>query len=945
MWRDNLAGRGVTKVNAKVSRISPVVLITGLLFLTLPLQSASNRITAAVDNHRRAVLAAQVSPRVQTGVDQGRVDSAMALPYVTLVIAPSAAQQAELDRLLAEQQDPASANYHQWLTPEQYADRFGASQADIDKITSWLASQQLTVKSVARGRNAIAFSGTAGQIETAFNTEIHHYVVNGKVHFANSTNPSIPAAFSGVVNAIHGLHDFRMKPKSRALEPRNTLSNGQHQLAPDDLATIYDITALYNNGIDGSGQKIAVAGQTQLPLSDIDSYRQLFGLPTNDPQTMLVPGTQDPGVSKADLGEADLDVELTGAIARKATVLFVYSFNVMDAVQYVIDQNLASTLSLSYGSCELQTSRADANTFNTWANQANAQGITWFAASGDSGATDCAGGTDPNTNNSLSVDLPAGLPGVTGIGGTEFNEAGGSYWNAKNTTTHASALSYIPEMAWNDSAADGVPAATGGGASTYFTKPSWQTGTGVPNDRMRDVPDVSLSGSADHDGYQIVSSGQNQIIGGTSAGPPQFAGITALLNEYLIKNGFQKSAGLGNINPTLYSLATTSGVFHDITTGNNKVVPCEGVHGICNLPAIGYSAGVGYDLTTGLGTVDVYNLVTAWHGGAVSRGSVTVTLAASVGSLAFTDTTVLAATVKSADGGTPTGSVAFSVGSNSLGSATLAAGSGGTATATLNIPGLVLASGKNTITAQYDGDTAYAGGSATATVTITSAATGPPLIKNMANGASFTTAVAPGGILSIFGTNLSPVTTTALSTPLQTMLGGTWVTIDGVTAPLYYVSPTQLNVQIPYEVQADSNATVRVNNNGESVFTNLAVSAIAPAIFTFAGGAPVPFTTAARGDVITLYMTGAGTVSPTVATGAAPSSATSIADLPVPVGTAGLKVGGVSATIDFIGIPTWSVGVVQVNYTIPTNAPLGAQQVIMSIGGVASAATTLTVTQ
>lgn len=878
----------------------------------------------------------------------------MALAYVTLVLKPSAAQQADLDQLLAQQQDASSPNYHRWLTPEQYAGRFGVSQTDINKIVAWLEQWHLTVKYVARGRSAIAFGGTAGQVEAAFAVEIHHYLVNGELHFANATNPSIPAAFQGVVSAIRGLHDFRMKPRHRlAAHPRDNFQ-GQNQLAPDDIAKIYDITPLYNSGINGSGQKLAVAGQVQLALSDIEQYRSWFNLPAKDPQVVLVPGSgtvescnpnQPNSNACGDLGESDLDLELSGAVARNATILFVYSYDVMDAVYYAIDQNLAPVVTVSYGNCELQTLRSDADMYQTWGNQANATGITWFAASGDSGAADCVGGNDPATNNSLSVDLPAGVPQVTGVGGTEFNEGSGSYWNLVNSASHATALSYIPEVAWNDSNADGQPSASGGGASIYFTKPSWQRGTGVPSDGARDVPDVSVSASADHDGYVIYSAGNFGIAGGTSVGAPQYAGIATLLNQYLIANGFQANAGLGNMNPQLYALAPVTGVFHDITSGNNMVVPCQGTRG-CNLPAIGYNAGVGYDQVTGIGTVDVYNLVMAWHNGSVvSRGTVSMTLTADASSLTFSGSTVLTAKVTSTNGGTATGTVSFLLGNSALGTATLA-GSNGTALATLTLEGVELAAGANTITAQYNGDNSYDGATASTSITVTSSTNGPPTVtsKGIVNGASFSGAMAPGGIMSIFGGNLAPAAGSALGTPLPTLLAGTWVTINGIAAPLYYVSPTQLNVQIPYEVGAGP-ATLRIDNNGESVFANFSVSAAAPAIFAFDGGAPVPYTTAARGQEIVLYFTGGGGMSPAVTDGATPAAGTPLADLPKPVEPVSVTVGGAVAMIDFIGIPTWSVGVVQVNYTIPASAPLGAQPVVVSVGGATSAATTLTVTQ
>jgi uncharacterized protein (TIGR03437 family) len=906
---------------------------------------AADRITLAIDNSRRVALPGHVSPRTKSGTDQGPVDPSMELPYVTLVLKPSASQQADLGQLLAQQQDASSPNYHRWLTPEQYADRFGVSQADIDKMVAWLGQYRLTVKSIARGRNAIAFGGAASQIGSAFGVGIHRYRVGGEPHYANAADPTIPVAFQGVVLAIQGLHDFRLRPMLRRnAQPHDTLSSGAHQLAPDDIATIYDITPLYNAGIDGAGQKLAIAGQTQIALSDIQQFRSFFNLPVNNPTTLLVPGTQDPGISQNDLAEADLDLELSGAVARNASILFVYSQNVMDAFQYAIDQNLAPVVSISYGDCELDTGASFAQTLESWGTQANAQGMTLFAASGDNGAADCFGvGAGPAIDNSLSVDLPAALPQVTGVGGTQFNEGSGSYWNLKNTPNHASALSYIPETAWNDSAVDGTPAATGGGVSVFFSKPSWQTGTGVPPDGHRDVPDVSLSASPNNDGYQFVTGGSLQIIGGTSVGGPQFAGIAALLNQYLVANGFQSSPGLGNMNPGLYALAPATGVFHDITTGNNMVVPCTQP---CTGTAIGYSAGVGYDRVTGLGSVDVNNLITSWHGSVVSKATASMTLSPGAGSLAFTGATVLTAAVTGA-GATPTGEVTFSVGNVSLGAATLAGSSNGTAVATLTIGGIQLAAGANGITAQYNGDTTYYGATASASVTVTSPTTGPPALNNkgLVNGASFTQSLAPGGVLSIFGSELASATSPAPFAPLPTMMAGTVVTINGIAAPLYYVSPAQLNVQIPYEIPANSIATLRVNNNGESVFANFKVSAMAPAIFTTESGAPVPFTTAARGQEIILFIEGAGAVSPSVATGATPAAGTALADLPVPVGNVGVTVGGVPATVDFIGIPTWSVGVVQINYTIPAQAPLGSQPVLVSVGGVESVSAQLTITQ
>jgi len=536
---------------------------------------------------------------------------------------PSPSQEADLEQFLAQQQDRSSPNYHHWLTPEEYADRFGVSQDDLNQVAAWLEAQHLTVAAVARGRNWIAFHGAAQDVEGAFGTEIHRYEVEGKMHFANASAPSIPAALDPVVLGIHGLDDFRLRPAVRSVKPLSpasahpnyTSTGGNHYLAPDDVSTIYNIQPLYNAGIDGSAQSLVVVGQTQIHLADIEQYRSYFNLPAHDPQIILVPNTVDPGVSKNDLVEADLDLEVSGAVARNANIVYVYSSNVIDAVQYAIDQNLAPVLSMSYGGCEALVSASDASTLQSWARQANAQGMTWLAASGDSGAADCVDESS-KVSYGLAVDLPASIPEVTGVGGTQFADSGGNYWSGANSANHASALSYIPEAVWNDSAQVGSPVASGGGASVNFAKPSWQIGVGVPKDGARDVPDVSSAASANHDGFLIFSGGAEIVVGGTSAGAPAFAGFTTLLNQYSVSKGYQASAGLGNINPRLYALAQTMpNVFHDITTGNNMVNPCPAGARTCTPSQVGFYAGTGYDQATGLGSVDTYNLVTSWNGG------------------------------------------------------------------------------------------------------------------------------------------------------------------------------------------------------------------------------------------------------------------------------------------------------------------------------------------
>jgi uncharacterized protein (TIGR03437 family) len=911
----------------------------------------NSRILQPVDDRQRMVLAGNLHPKVVAaalnGTDQGRVTPSLAMPYVTLTLQPSASQQSDLEKLLVEQQASGSPNYHRWLTPEEYGQRFGASDADIGKIAQWLQERGLQVVSVARGRSWIAASGSAAQVEGAFQTEIHSYLVDGEMHYANASEPSIPAAFGSMVRGIRGLNDFRMKPRVRPAlaKPDYTsahYTSGQgNAVAPDDFATIYDVTPLYNAGINGTGQKIAIAGQIEVNLSDIEQFRSMFNLPANDPQTVLVPGSRSPGSDSksGDLAESDLDLEWAGAVARNATIVFVYSTDVMTSVQYAIDQNVAPVVSVSYGSCELETPPSEYNSFVSWAEQANAQGITWFAASGDNGGADC----DDSQNPGLAVDLPGSVPGVTSVGGTEFVEGAGNYWNSTNNANGASALSYIPETTWNDSVEDQEPSASGGGASVLFPKPAWQTAPGVPADNARDVPDVALNASDNHDPSLVYTSGSLQAYGGTSVPTPAFAGLTVLLNQKL------GTGGVGNINPKLYSLAPSgwsSGMFHDISTGNNVVtVTCPRRQVNCTATAVGYYAGVGYDQTTGLGSVDAYKLVMGWNGGSTAipppASNSNITLLSNLSMVASNDVVYLTATVASTNGTTPSGSVSFSIAGAPLGSALLT-GSAGMATATLAVNGLQLPAGSGTITAAYNGSS-----SAPMTISVTASGSGSnaaPAVDRVTNGASFQPGFAPGSVLTVFGADLSPVTQGASSTPLPLSISGVEVLVNGIAAPLYYVSPGQLNVQIPYEVTVGGSAQVSINNNGHVTTQTVQVAAAAPGIFTNANGSLTPTPSAAIGQEIALYITGAGAVQPAISDGAAPALSAALADLPMPELSTTVTIGGANAAIDFIGIPWGLVGVTQINVTVPNGIPAGAMPVVVTVDRVASIPATLTIT-
>jgi hypothetical protein len=596
------------------------------------------------DESKLSVVAGNLHPLARPQNDEGKANPSFKLERITMMFQPTAAQRADLEALLAAQQNPTSPSFHQWLTPQQYGDRFGIAQADLNKVTAWLQAQGFAVVETPPSRNLIVFSGNAAQIQAAFHTEIHNYATSERKFYANSVEPSLPAALAGLVAGFRGLNNVPVKAraiKSSAAQAEFTSSvSGNHFVSPGDFATIYDLNPLYSAtpAIDGTGQKIVVAGQSQVVLSDIATFRSLSGLPANVPQVHLAT-TTDPGVVDGDVQESSLDIEWAGAVAKGATIIFVYSNNgAFDAVQYAITQNYAPIISLSYGACEAQFSSVEVDAFVAMAQQANAQGITILSATGDGGATDCDGdlGNYPAIVG-LSVDLPASLPYVTGIGGTEFNEGNGTYWQAQSTTDIvSSALSYIPEKVWNDSAPNPIGlSAGGGGASSIFGKPSWQTGTGVPNDGVRDVPDLALNASSAHDsylvcsrlsgtstpgcqnGFRISSSNLNlTAFGGTSFGSPTFAGILALINQKT------NSTGQGNINYILYPLAASSpSAFHDITTGDNTSACAQGTENCPNGGAIGFSAVTGYDEATGLGSIDGTNLVNAWSTITASAGS------------------------------------------------------------------------------------------------------------------------------------------------------------------------------------------------------------------------------------------------------------------------------------------------------------------------------------
>jgi pseudomonalisin len=575
-------------------------------------QTIPDRITDRIDDSVRVALRGNTHPLARPEYEVGLAPLERRMERMILTLSTDAGREHSLEALLENQQNAHAPAYHQWLAPEVFGREFGVSEHDLAQVAGWLRSHGLEVEEIAPGRRSILFSGDVAGVQAAFHTEIRAYSAGGETHYANATDPEIPRALAGVVHGVVALHDFRSQPAHAVVRPlsRPELTAGNaHFLAPADFATIYDAAPLYQNSIDGTGQSVAVVARSNIHLSDVQAFRSYFGLAANNPN-IIINGT-DPGIVSTDeQTEAELDAEWAGAVAKNASVQFVVSASTnssdgaMLSAQYIVNNNLAPVLTMSFGLCEAALG-SSANSFlnNLW-QQAAAQGITVLIAAGDSGAAGCDSSSSATAVNGPAVNGICSTSYSTCVGGTEFNDSANpsAYWSStSNPATQASALQYIPEMVWNESGT--MPGGSdlwsgGGGVSSIYPKPSWQTGSGVPADGMRDVPDVSAT-AAGHDGYAIYLNNQLYAVGGTSAATPSLAGVMAMVVE---KTGARQ----GNANPTLYSLASGqqsggAAVFHDVNSGNNSV------------PGVtGFNAGAGYDQASGVGSVDAAMLVNNW---------------------------------------------------------------------------------------------------------------------------------------------------------------------------------------------------------------------------------------------------------------------------------------------------------------------------------------------
>ena len=709
------------------------------------------RITQAINDSNRVTLRGNVHRLARAQFDRGAVSGAQLANHVAIVLKRSDEQEAALHQLLDQQQDKSSLNYHKWLTPDQFGKQFGPADSDIQAVTDWLTSRGFTNIKVNPGRTRVEFSGNVGQVSNAFQTQFHHFYVNGKMHTANVSDPQIPAALSPVVGGVVSLHDFKPHALSHRLGTfRRTKDTGVvkplftfgscgsstpcYAVGPGDFAKIYNVPATVNSAVPGTGVTIAIVQDSNIDPADISAFQTMFGLPSNPVHVILNgpdPGIQGPDSFTDDEIEADLDTQWANAVAPGAQIDLVVSqdsesigmFGTDLSAIYIIDNNIAPILSESFGTCEANITAASEPFYIDLWQQASAQGITAILSAGDSGSAGCdpdgASANQDVANNGIAVSGLASTIYNVALGGTDFQNAGATqnapsgtstFWNASNANNgsfmQTSAKGYIPEWPWNDSCAAtattgslatctaaiinlnsdpsaqnfGVDVVAGGGGPSSLTgtggaainpKPNYQSGiNGMPTANFRQVPDVSLfSGNGTNASFYVIcqqdanaGTGSStsscdlnspfndfQGVGGTSAAAPAFAGIMAMINQ---KTGQRQ----GNANYILYQLyknnaagticasaANPAGtcIFYDTVLGNNSVA-CAGGSLNCSNATSGqfgvlvdptattkpaFITKTGYDNATGLGSLNVANLLTAWSGVSFPASTVTITSA------------------------------------------------------------------------------------------------------------------------------------------------------------------------------------------------------------------------------------------------------------------------------------------------------------------------------
>jgi len=548
-----------------------------------------------------------LSSNTVAGLNQaGRIADEDAGKIIDVQLALKLRNRAQLDDLIRRVSTPGSPEYGHYLTPDQFGAQFGPTAAQVDQATAFLRANGLQVTAAVPGSTLVDARGTVAAVQQALHTQIGHYrEPGGHEFFANDTAPALPSSLAANIAGVQGLNN-RHQRHHPAVQPRvcpPTCAGTPY--TPTQLRTGFGLTTAPLTTLTGTGQTLGLLELDDFRQANINGYDTTYSLPALTPQRQVV--DFGAGISNAGEMEVELDIEVMHALAPGATILVFEGPNsdqgVNDTYGCMVDPNAgtsngpcpnqgsgitAPSNSTSWGLCEFVQGQGETNTLGAIFAQAAAQGQSFFAASGDTGAYDCY----PDTSG-IWVDSPASDPNVTGVGGTKL------FLNPDN--------SYNSEIAWPAEPQSFY--GSGGGKSIYLPKPAWQTGPGVDvsANAPRQVPDVSLDADpvtgysvytcANSSGSCTGSGAKLRPLGGTSAGAPAWAAFTAVYNQYAAG---QAKPNLGFANPTLYGLASCAQPFtpfNDVTTGNNK-----------EDTALGYSAGANYDMVTGLGSLRASDL-------------------------------------------------------------------------------------------------------------------------------------------------------------------------------------------------------------------------------------------------------------------------------------------------------------------------------------------------
>ncbi|HTU43172.1 MAG TPA: S53 family peptidase [Candidatus Aquilonibacter sp.] len=666
-------------------------------------------ITSAVNENDLVTLSGNTRPEAIPANDRGRVSDDLVLQNMQLQLRRPAEQEQALEAYIDSLQKPGSPNYHQWLTAARFGQQYGLNKSDLAKISTWLQGHGFTVNVVYTNGMVIDFTGTAGMIREAFHTDIHNLKVNGEMHVANMSDPKIPAALAPAVVGIGQLNNF--KPNTMYVNKGNyTVVEGgstYYLVVPADLATIYNLNPLFAAGTTGKGQTIVVVEDANMLRQDWVSFRSIFGLGsyTSGNLELVHPASSgtnncfNPSIN-GDSSEASIDAEYASASAPDATIEMAtcqdtFTFGGLIAIENLLNASSQppAIISMSYGICEATGGAALNAQFNSAFQQAVSEGVSVFVSAGDAAAAGCGRG-EPTTTTGIGITGWGETPYNVAVGGTDFGDSylneNSAYWSSTNGPTYGSALSYVPEIPWDDSCASdlistyvgyptpwnfcrsafgtefynnvggsggpsacatGTPSMRGvvSGTCKGYAKPSWQQGFGVVNDGVRDIPDVSLFAAngvwshyypfCDSEFAPCTAPPVNWPgAGGTSFSSPILAGMQALVNQvngsrqgnpnvvfYQLAANEYGSSGNAGCNSTLGNTAASNCVFYDVTLGNMDVdcignidcyVPGSGSVGVLSTsdssyePA--YSSAPGWDMATGLGSVNAYNLVNQW---------------------------------------------------------------------------------------------------------------------------------------------------------------------------------------------------------------------------------------------------------------------------------------------------------------------------------------------